>query len=91
MPGKTYDHSATIAWLRAKGVNPHEDYIQRLSLAANCAKHGPGRACDQLRAANPALFGEYDTGYPGYARGGMQIRSADVEDFFAALRASGPT
>jgi hypothetical protein len=61
-----YHHDAVMAWLKTQGYAPDADRLKELELAANCAKHGPGKSCNKLFACRPDLFrqGDEDTSPP---------------------------
>jgi hypothetical protein len=53
---QAYDHKKVMAWLKRQGYSPDDEALKDLELAANCAKHGPGKSASQLLARRPDLF-----------------------------------
>lgn len=88
--GKTYDHQATMLWLTAKGITPVDTTLHELELAAHCAKHGPGRSCNQLLALRPDLFDLTQSAQSVPTDSNLLITDHLVSGFFDAVANSGP-
>ncbi len=88
--GATYNHQSTIGWLQTHGYTLDEPTIRRLELAANCAKHGPGRACDTLYALDPTFFAPPAIQSMGSSRNFVQTTIPMMDSLFSAVRQSGP-
>lgn len=89
--GKTYDHQATMLWLAGKGLTPDDVTLHELELVAHCAKHGPGRSCNQLAALRPDLFDLTQFAQAVPSDSNLQITDHLATRFFDAVANSGPT
>lgn len=88
--GKIYDHAKVVAWLRANGQTPDDLIIEKLALAANCIKHGPGRSCDKLHILDNSFFTPPAVQSMESNRNFVQTTAAMLDEMFEAIRRSGP-
>lgn len=91
MKGKTYDHRNTMLWLTAKGITPEDATLHELELSAHCAKHGPGRSCNQLFALRPDFFDFVPSAQSAFPdESDLRITDDLANAFFDAVAKSGP-
>ena len=91
---KHYEHERVMKWLREHGQEPDEDALKDLQQAANCAKHGSGCSCMKLYKRRPHLFSscEDEDASRSFEPNDetLQITAEKLDEFFEAVRASGP-
>jgi hypothetical protein len=88
----SYREAAAFAHLRAQGASPDEPRLTALRLAANVAKHSGGPSARQLHQLRPDLFDLAEMARWGDPPSFDHLRISDevLEEFFAAVRSSGP-
>jgi hypothetical protein len=91
---QAYNRRKVVAWLRNQGCSPNDALLKDLELAANCAKHGPGKSANQLFARRPDLFQRPEVNHPLVpfepSDQSLKINSETLRVFFDAVEKSGP-
>ena len=88
--GTTYNHLCTMAWLKSQNYLPNELEIRKLQFAANCVKHGPGKACHTLYGLDQSFFARPAVSSMGSSRNFVQTTIPMMDSFFEVVRQSGP-
>ena len=87
---KRYVYDKAYPWLTRNGFPIDEPGLERLRETANTIKHNVGR----LHAIDPTMFDAGDLARDGADpdwHGALRLEDRHMDDFFAILRASGPT
>jgi hypothetical protein len=87
-----YDESKAVAFLKSEGIDPNQTKLTVLRLAANVAKHSEGNSAEQLYKLRPELFDgvEMARWKDPPAHEYLRITDQTVDEFFGAIRSSGP-
>lgn len=92
MKAAAYSDAKAFAFLKSLGTKPNEAALTTLRLAANVAKHGKGDSAKKLHALRPDLFDTKAMARSNDSAGYEYLRITDaiLEEFFDAVRDSGP-
>ncbi len=89
---KGYNEADAFTFLKSMGLDPKKTELTALRLTANVAKHSEGKSAQELNKLRPDLFDSKAMARhndpPGYEY--LRITDPALDEFFKAVRASGP-